>query len=203
MRLRKAKDQVKIPEPVLPLEQTRPVSSTRGYKTRLTIPAPAPAPQQAVYPKPLEPTKIQFAVPAEPSDNSARLNKRSRDGIGIKVTDTKIVMQVPASFHARQAAIAASKKHKWHSDDDDEEEDDLDEDELEADEEDDDDELGGEEEDEVDSLGEFDEDRSGEEEGDDGSNLGKRMTSRQLSIAMRQKRIAEHGVDDLSLGLNE
>lgn len=202
MRLRKAKDQVKIPEPVAPLEPTKPVSSTRGYKTRLTIPVPVA--QQAPT-KPAEPTKIQFSVPAEPPSNNERLSKRPKESIGIKVTDTKIVMQVPASFHAKQAAIANNKKNKWHSDDDDdeEEEEDIDEDELEGEEEDDD--LGLDEEDDADSLGEFDDDRSGEEEeeGDDGSNLGKRMTSRQLSIAMRQKRIAEHGVDDLSLGLNE
>lgn len=114
-----------------------------------------------------------------------------RDSIGIKVTDTKIVLHVPPSFHAKQNIVPA-KAPRWDEEDDDE--DDVISDDEEAEEEADigyDDGFD-------DSMGDDFGDESGEEEAgfDDDANLGKRMTSRQLSIAMRRKTQAERQADD-------
>lgn len=173
MRLRKVKEQPKFQEPLI-FETKAP--TTRGSKsrgaTKIEIPAPPTPPEEY-----------------QESKSKRRGAPAKSEGIGIKVTDTKIVLQVPPSFHAKQA-VAAAKPAKWEYDDDDLEDDE------EADEE---EEFAFDE--EIDSLGnDFDEGSGEEEVNDDDANLGKRMTSRQLSIAMRAKRVAELGVDDPLLG---
>jgi hypothetical protein len=176
MRLRKAKD-VKVldvdPEP-------KNVPATRGTRTRgVTIKPEIHLP--ITPPEDISPdtkNKRRVTIPAKPIDS-----------IGIRVTDTKIVLQVPPSFHMKPApAPVPTKLPKWDDDDD------LD-DEDEAEEEED---FGFD--DDMDSLGNDFDEVSGEEEADDEANLGKRMTSRQLSIAMRAKKLAERQIDDSLMG---
>lgn len=178
MRLRKGKEQPKIQEPPIFDPKIPTTRAARGkVATKIELPAP-PTPPEEIY---------------QDSKNRKRGGQpKSNESIGIKVTDTKIVLQVPPSFHAKQASAPPPKPAKWDYEEDD---DDL-EDEEEAEEEED---FGFE--DEIDSLGnDFDEGSGEEEENDEEGNLGKRMTSRQLSIAMRAKKLAERGPDDLLMG---